>query len=749
MARRAISGLLVIAVFAVAAKAEVPARAQGAAGHGAAGHGGAVADQRADTVLGGLSLDEKLALINGEMPLMLRKEDRPADLAIGAGFIPGNPAHGIPPQIATDAGLGVGNLMDMRKGDVATAMPSGLAQASTWNPGILRDGGRMIGSEARAKGFNILLAGGVNLVRDPRAGRNFEYLGEDPLLAGRLVGAQIAGIQSNGILSTIKHFALNDQETGRSSASVEMDESAMRESDLLAFQIGIETGDPGSVMCAYNLVGGKFACENDFLLNQVLRRDWGFKGYVMSDWGSVHSTESLLAGLDQQSAQKLDRKRWFSTELRAALADGRVSPAAVDQAVRRILRTLFAKGLDRLPAGRTQIDYAANALVARRAAEEGTVLLKNAGGLLPLARSVRRIAVIGGNADIGVLHGAGSSQVTPVGGFAKVEPIKSGPAANFGRRAYGGAAPLAALRAAMPDADIRWIDGSNPAAAAELARQADVAIVFGEKFSAEAVDSPDLALDFGGDQLIEQVARANSRTVAVLQTGNPVLMPWLERVGAVVALWYPGQQGAEALAGILNGAVNPSGRLPVTFPAGVEQLPNPVLPGSDLPPPDKEIRATYGINANSRPFAIHYPEGSDAGYRWFDRTSAQPLFAFGHGLSYTSFSYDRVRVRGGKSLTVRFRVTNTGKRAGADVPQVYVTLPGKARRLAGWDKVTLAPGESRMVSITAEPRILASYDAVRRGWTIPAGAVRIEVSRAANAPVLTRHTRLTAHLIRP
>lgn len=707
------------------------------------------ADARAARVLDQLSLDEKLALINGEMPLMMRKQDRPDDLAIGAGFIPGNPAHGIPPQIATDAGLGVGNLMDMRKGDVATAMPSGLAQAATWNLNILREGGRMIGSEARAKGFNILLAGGVNLVRDPRAGRNFEYLGEDPLLAGRLVGAQIAGIQSNGILSTIKHFALNDQETGRSSASVEMDESAMRESDLLAFQIGIETGDPGAVMCAYNLVGGKFACENDFLLNTVLRKDWGFQGYVMSDWGSVHSTESLLAGLDQQSAQKLDRKRWFSAELRVALAEGRVAQSAVDQAVRRILRSLFAKGLDRIPAGRTPIDYAVNALVARRAAEEGTVLLKNTARLLPLDPAVRRIAVIGGNADIGVLHGAGSSQVTPVGGFTKVEPIRSGPAASFGRRAYGGTAPLTALRAAMPDAEIHWIDGADPVAAAELARHADVAIVFGEKFATEAVDAVDLGLDSGGDQLIEHVAQANPQTVVVLENGNPVLMPWLDKVSAVVALWYPGQQGAEALASILSGTVNPSGRLPVTFPAGIEQLPNPVLPGSDLPPPDKEVRASYGINANSRPFEIRYPEGSDAGYRWFDRTEAKPLFAFGHGLSYTTFSYDRIRVRGGRQLTVRFRVTNTGQRAGADVPQVYVTLPGKARRLAGWDKLTLAPGESRTVSITAEPRILAGYDTERKGWVIPAGAVRVEVSRAANAPVLTRKTRLTAQLIRP
>lgn len=707
------------------------------------------ADTRAAATLAKMTLDEKIALINTEMPVMLRADQRPASLTIGAGFVPANERLNIPMQVATDASLGVGNLMDMRKGDVATAMPSGMAQAATWNPELVRAGGRMIGSEARAKGFNIMLAGGVNLVRDPRAGRNFEYLGEDPLLAGRLAGAQISGIQSNGIISTIKHFALNDQETGRSSASVEMDEAAMRESDLLAFQIGIERGDPGSVMCAYNLIGGKFACENDFLLNQVLRHDWGFKGFVMSDWGAVHSTESLPAGLDQQSAQKLDGKRWFSTELMAALKEGRISRASVDTAVRRILRTLYAHGLDQPSAERPPIDYAANAAIAQRAAEEGIVLLRNQNNLLPLKSANARLLVIGGHADTGVLHGGGSSQVTPHGGFTKVEVIRSGPAANFGRRAYGGTAPLAALQARFPNAQIQWLDGRDQEAAIAAARTADTVIVFGEKFATEAVDEPNMTLDLDGDALIARVAAANRQTIVVLENGNPVLMPWLDQVGAVLAAWFPGQKGGDALARILAGNVNPSGRLPITFPAAASQLPNPVLPGSDLPPPDKDTRATYGINTNSRPFNITYPEGSDAGYRWYDRTSATPLFAFGHGLSYTSFAYSNLKLTTGKKLVVRFRVTNTGLRAGADVPQVYVTLPGKPRRLAGWEKIMLAPGASRDLTIVAEPRILARYDTTKKGWAIRPEQIRIEVSHAANEPALTGQAKLSAALIRP
>ena len=693
--------------------------------------------------------DDKIALLHGQFPLLMAHDRRPAGIAVGAGQVAGIPRLGIPPQVGTDASLGVSNLLDMRKGDVATALPSGMALAASWDPALVREAGRMIGSQARAKGFNVMLAGGVNLVRDPRAGRNFEYLGEDPLLAGTLGGALVEGVQSNAMIATLKHFALNDQETGRSSATVEMDEAAMRESDLLAFEIAIEKGHPGAVMCAYNRVGGVHACENRFLLTDVLRRDWHWPGFVMSDWGAVHSTGALLAGLDQQQGEQLDRKRWLSTELVSALQAGTVRESAVDTAATRVLTAMHAHGLIARPPATASIDYAGDALVAQRAEEQGVVLLRNERSVLPLGRQVRRIAVIGGHADLGVLSGGGSSQVTPVGGFRRVEPLKTGPAAGFGRRVWGGTAPLDAIRAAFPEAEVRYCDGIDQPAAAAAAHDADVAIVFAEKFATEADDQPDLALDGDADHLIEAVARANPATVVVLETGNAVAMPWLDRVPAVLAAWFPGQSGGDAIARILSGAVNPSGHLPVTFPASTAQLPNPVLPGTGLPPASQADRATYGINTNSPPFAIRYPEGSDAGYRWFDRAAARPLFAFGHGLSYTRFAHDRLQVRGGTTVHVRFRVTNAGTRAGADVPQVYVTRPGMARRLVGWARPLLEPGESRQVRVVADRRLLGRFDPRRRRWVIAPGPITVILARDAADPGLTATARLAGSTLRP
>jgi beta-glucosidase len=625
-----------------------------------------------------------------------------------------------------------------------------MALAATWDPAIARAGGAMIGSEARDKGFNVMLVGGVNLVRDPRAGRNFEYLGEDPVLAGTLVGAQIAGVQSNGIIATIKHFAVNDIETGRNVHSVDMAEAPLRESDLLAFEIGMEKGDPHSVMCGYNRVNTVYACENPFLLNDVLRRDWGFEGFVMSDWGAVHSSEAILKGLDQQSGEQIDGKRWFSDLMQTAVGEGRIPQGAIDTSVRRILRSMYASGVvDRPVAGGGTIDYARNGEVALRAAEAGIVLLRNEGALLPLAATARTIVVIGGHADIGVLSGGGSSQVRPVGGFALEERQTGGGTASFAKRSYGGTAPLAALRAIRPDARITFVDGSDPAAAAAAARNADVAIVFGEKWSTEAADNKDLSLDRNGDALIAAVAAANPRTVVVLETGNPVAMPWRDQVPAIVAAWFPGQRGGDAIARVLTGAVNPSGHLPVTFPAAVSQPPNPVLPGSDAPPADASTRATYGIMAGTKPFTVTFPEGADAGYRWYAARSLTPLYPFGHGLSYTRFRYDRLTATGGRTLTVRFAVTNTGQRAGADVPQVYVTRPGKAKRLIGWGKPMLAPGETREVAVTADPRVIGDYDAATHRWIVPAGTYGIEVGPSAAQTTLRGNVRLARQTLKP
>ncbi len=709
------------------------------------------AERRAAETLAKMTQEEKIGLLHGPMPMLLAASKRPKDVAIGAGFIRGVERLGVPMLVESDASLGVSNLMEMRKGDVATALPSGLSLASSWDPELARAGGAMIGSEARAKGFNVMLVGGVNLIRDPRAGRNFEYLGEDPVLAGELVGGQIDGVQSNSIIGTIKHFALNDQETGRNVASVEMDEASMRESDLLAFQIGIEKGNPGSVMCAYNRVGGLYSCEHPFLLNDVLRRDWGFKGFVMSDWGAVHSTEAILAGLDQQSGEQLDGKPYFSDLLVKAVEDGKIPQSAVDKAAGRVLYAIYAHGVADHPLqpGQT-IDYDAHAEVAQRAAEQGIVLLRNEGGILPLATTAKKILVVGGNADVGVPGGGGSSQVNPVGGLKRVtKGAESGPAAGFARRGYVGTAPLDALRAEFPGATVSYLDGKDAAAAATAAKGADVVIVFAEKYSTEAVDHLDLSLGEGQDELIDAVASANGKTIVVLETGNPVLMPWLNKVPAILSAWYGGQRGGAAIARVLAGEVNPSGHLPVTFPASVDQLPNPVLPGSDAPPADKETRAIYGIQAGTKPFDIHYPEGSDAGYRWFDKKGLKPLFPFGYGLSYTQFRYDDLKATGGKTLTVRFTVSNSGARAGADVPQVYVTRPGKAKRLIGWAKPDLKPGESKEVTVTADLRVLADFDAKAQRWVLPAGEVRVEVGASAADPVLTGTVRMNRFVRKP
>lgn len=707
-------------------------------------------DARAEAALAQMTPEEKISLIHGPMPSLLPAAKRPAGVPIGAGVIMGVPRLGIPNLTETDASLGVSNLNDLRKGDVATAMPSGMALAATWDPVIARDGGVMIGSEARAKGFNVMLVGGVNLVRDPRAGRNFEYLGEDPLLAGTLVGAQISGVQSNGIIATIKHFAANDMETGRNVHTVEMDETVLRESDLLAFQIGLEKGNPHSVMCGYNRVNGIYACEQPFLLNDVLRRDWGFKGFVMSDWGAVHSSEAILKGLDQQSGEQIDGKRWFSDLMVAAVADGRVPEAAIDTSARRVLRTMYASGVvDRPITGLMTIDYAAHGAVALRAAEAGIVLLRNERGLLPLAATARSIVVVGGHADIAVLSGGGSSQVRPVGGFALEERQTGGGMAAFAKRSYGGTAPLAALKSLRPNAQISFVDGSDPVAAAAAAKAADIAIVFAEKWSTEAADQKDLSLDGNADSLIAAVAAANPRTVVVLETGNPVAMPWRDQVSAIVAAWFPGQRGGDAIARVLTGEVNPSGHLPVTFPASVAQLPNPVLPGSDAPPADAATRATYGLMAGTKSFSVRYPEGANAGYRWYAANALTPLYPFGHGLSYTTFRYDRLVTTNGKALRVRFTVTNTGKRAGADVPQVYVTRPGKAKRLIGWGRPMLAPGETREVSVIADPRVIGDYDAKARRWVVPAGIYEIEVGPSAVQTTLRATARLTKQVLKP
>ncbi|WP_343617345.1 beta-glucosidase [Novosphingobium sp.] len=713
------------------------------------------ARSRAAAIVARMTLDEKIQLIHGLFPPMAKGKTQ-NELIPSAGHIDGIPHLGVPLIRESDASLGVANQVEQRKGDVATALPSSLATAASFDPAIARAGGAMIGAEARAKRFSVLLAGGVNLTRDPWNGRNFEYLGEDPLLSGTMAGAHIAGVQSNRIVSTIKHFALNSQETGRTVADARIDEAALRMSDLLAFEIAIETGKPGSVMCAYNKVNGDWACENAHLLSDVLKRDWGYRGWVMSDWGAVHSSaKAANAGLDQESGQELDQAIYFADALKADIAAGRVPMARLDDMVTRYLTGLIETGAYDAPASAAQpIPYDAHAEVAQRAAEAGIVLLKNDGDLLPLARTAKRIVLIGGHADVGVLSGGGSSQVRSVGGAPVEIPLTHGAASSFARVTWHASSPLLAIRAAMPQAQVTWIDGHDSAAAAAAAKAADVAIIFATQWTTEAQDVPDLSLPDHQNDLIAAVAAAQPKTIAVMETGGPVLMPWRAAVPAILQAWYPGQRGGLAIANILTGRVNPSGRLPITFPASTAQAPRAAPVGFDQLTAVEAQAAADPAHAGDHQlasFPIDYTEGADVGYRWYEKTHAAPLFPFGHGLSYTRFAYRIPVVTGGAKLSISFDVVNTGRVAGSDVPQVYVAREGSSApmRLAAFRRVTLKPGEATRVTLVAEPRILADYDTALPGWRVAGGRYRVALAHDAQDRSVILTTTVDAATMKP
>ena len=698
------------------------------------------AAERARALVKAMTRAEKLRYVRGAFPPMTK--ERYADMIPSAGYVPGVPRLGIPTLRESDASLGVANQVEQRKGDTATALPASLATAASFDPAIAFAGGAMIGAEARAKTFNVLLAGGVNLTRDAWNGRNFEYLGEDPLLSGIMAAESIRGVQTNNIVSTVKHYVLNSQETGRTILDARIDEKALRESDLLAFKIAIDGGKPGSVMCAYNKVAGDWACENRFLLTDVLRGEWRYPGFVMSDWGAVHSTEkAVLAGLDQESGQELDKEVYFGKPLADAIAAGRVPAARLDEMVERILHGVIASGLydHPTPATAQPIDYAGHAQVAQHAAEAGIVLLKNERDVLPLARTAKRIVVIGGHADVGVLSGGGSSQVRSVGGVPIEIPLTEGAAASFARVTYHSSSPLRAIRAAAPSAEVRFVDGRDPAAAAAAARDADVAIVFATQWQTEAQDAPSLSLPDEQDALIAAVAKANPKSVVVLETGGAVLMPWVEDVAGIVQAWYPGQRGGEAIARVLFGEVEASGRLPLSFPRTIEQLPRPrpVLPIGATALSDADSNAGSS-GAPAKPYPVTYREGADVGYRWYAARGERPLFPFGYGLSYTRFRFDDVRFTGGALPGASVAVTNTGSRAGVAVPQLYLAGPENTPlRLAGFQRVTLAPGQTVRVDLAADPRIVARWTK-GRGWTAAEGRYRLVVATDATHPIASK-----------
>ena len=714
-------------------------------------------DTRADLLQAQMTQDERIQLLRGhfgaDMHWSFMKpvpEDIRPMLPGTAGFIPGIVRLGIPSLIESDAGVGIANSFHMRPGDQATALPSGIMMAATWNPDLAQAVGAVLGTEARDRAFNVVLAGAMNLARDPRGGRTFEYAGEDPLLAGAITGAAVKGIQSQHVISTVKHFAFNDQETGRSAYSANIEEAAARESDLLAFQIAIEEGEPGSVMCAYNRYNGTYSCENAFLLTDVLKRDWKYPGWVMSDWGAVHSTaEAAKAGLDQQSASGFDHKDYFGAPaLTQALADGSIDAARFHDMVHRILRSMFAIGLFDHPAARQPSDVEAHRAVAQRGAEEGIVLLKNNPGVLPLKQPLKSIAVIGPHADIGMLSGGGSSQVMPLGHDNAHEFPVSGPVQVLsngekimptGTRIYDPPSPLSAIRSIVPQANVAYADGMDVDAAVAVAKQSDIAIVFAEQWMTEGRDVADLHLSNDQDALIAAVATANPRTIVVLQTGGPVVMPWLAQASAVLEAWYSGSGGAAAIARVLFGQVNPSGKLPITFPQSEGQLPRPVIPVSATP------RTLYDLDYNI--------EGADVGYKWFEKQNQAPLFSFGFGLSYSTFAITNLRATNNDPLILSADVTNTGTVDGMETVQFYAAPPEEdgqgIRRLIGFSKVNLKPGETRAVAVTPDPRLLSYFDAIDHVWRIPQGTQVITVGDSSASSSATTAVELSVKELPP
>ncbi len=618
-----------------------------------------------------MTIDEKITLLHGTgHPGLGPMSPLSSGSNGGAGYVVGVERLGIPGIQMSDAAYGV--RASGQNGRYSTALPCNLAAAATWDVQGAYEYGALIGRELRAQGFNMSLGGGVNLTREARNGRNFEYLGEDPILAGKLVGQLIRGTQDQHVIGDIKHYALNNQESGRNAVNIHIDERSMRETDLLAFEIGVRDGNPAGVMCSYNRVNGDYACDNKYLLTDVLKQDWKFPGFVLSDWGAAHSiAKASAAGMDHEQPNEY----FYGERLKKAVEAGEVPMAQLDDHVHRILRSMFATGVIDDPGG--------------------------------------------------------SAQVDPPGGNAIMPKGKGN--TMWGVPSWFPTSPLKAIRAKAPGAKIEFDPGTDLDSAASLAKNADVAIVFAWRWETEGNDSPNLSLDGNQDALIAKVAEANPNTIVVLETGNPVTMPWIDHVSAVLEAWFAGSSGDKALANILFGDVNPSGKLPITFPKSESDLPHLSIekppPGTYPRPgdPDGWKKTLEGLPA----FQTTYDEGMKVGYKWYDAEKKPVLFPFGYGLSYTTYAYSNLKVAPGDNLSVSFTVKNTGKRTGTEVAEVYAGLPAGTgeppKRLVGWAKIALNPGETKDVTVPVEPLFLSVFDAQQHAWQKTAGDYTIMV----------------------
>ncbi|MBZ5663035.1 MAG: glycoside hydrolase family 3 C-terminal domain-containing protein [Acidobacteriia bacterium] len=679
-------------------------------------------DERAAMVVKEMTLDEKISMLHGTgmeglspiSPLAIYSDG-------GAGYVVGVPRLGIPAIQMADSAYGVRNSGE--NGRYSTALPSDLGATASWDLDAAHEYGALIARELRAQGYNMSIGGGVDLAREPRNGRTFEYMGEDPVLAGKMIASLIRGVQGEHVMGDIKHYALNDQESGRNAVNVNIDKRSMRESDLLAFEIGVRDGDPAGVMCSYNRVNGDYACENKYLLTDVLKKDWNFKGFVLSDWQGTHSTaKASAAGLDHEEPGEI----FFGDAMKEAVQSGRVPMAEVDDHVRRIVRSMFACGVIDDPPLKGVVDVMGGFEISRKIEEQSIVLLKNERAQLPLdASKIHSIAVIGPHADVGMISGGGSAQVDPPGGNAIMPPGKG--QTHWQDHIWFPTSPLKAIRAKAPGAKVEFLSGEDSSAAAALAKTSDVAIVFAYQWESEGMDLPSLSLPEHQDELISAVATANPHTIVVLETGGPVTMPWVDQVSAIAEAWYAGSQGHKAVANVLFGDVNPSAKLPITFPKSEADLPHrtivqPPRESTTNGEPDAWKKIASGLPA----FQTTYDEGLKVGYKWYDAEKKPVLFPFGFGLSYSTYGYSNLKVTPGGKVRLTFTVTNTGKRAGAEIAEVYATLPATTaeppKRLVGWSKIKLNPGESREVVVEIDPLYLSIFNVDQNAWQVVPGA---------------------------
>ncbi|GAA2719640.1 beta-glucosidase [Cellulomonas aerilata] len=619
-----------------------------------------------------------------------------------------------------------------------TAFPAPIALAATWDTELAYDKGAAQAAEAFDKGKNVVLGPGIAAGRTPLSGRTPEYLGEDPVLMGALGAAVTRGIQQGDparpVLANIKHYVGNEQELDRQTSNSVIDQRTLRELYDLPFEIIVAEGEPESIMCSYNQVNGAYGCENT-ILREVLKDELGFDGYVMSDFRAVHSTApSLNAGLDQE----LNRPVFFTpAALEEALAAGTITAQRIDEAAFRVVRSYIRGGLFDRPLPATPVADAStpeHKAIARRMAAEGTVLLKN-DGVLPLAGDGLDVALIGPTASSTPTNGVDARTACSMtwrfgGNTLLCEDVVS-------------AETALAARLAELGGTLTFDDGSDPAAAARTAAAADVAVVVGYRTMGEFADLADLSLENGGDALVSAVAAANPSTVVVLQTGSATDMPWLDDVSAVLQTWYPGEQQGPALADVLWGDTNPSGKLPMTFPRSLADTPTRT---------PEQYPGVFADGTTTRTDAaairqVRFSEGRQVGYRWYEAQGIDPLFAFGHGLSYTTFGYDSLHVTpkivdGERKMQVHVRVTNTGERAGTEIAQVYLDLPAEAgqpsRRLVAWQRVQLEPGEREYVHLTLSAdelrdRHLLQYWSQSAGdWVTPRGTFSVHVGGSSD-----------------